>query len=244
VDNRKFAKVVFSFATIGVLIAAGLAVKRVKAQTTTVQPFTAIEVNTGLAGAQHGKFVQDGQPQIPAPHVYTKILAVRSDGAVSITQKWNKSDALGKEIFMRMVYNPAEKTKTFYDPFTQSVVHHPYTFDNSLKGGDYCDGTPDGQIEGFDVVLHEDTVQKQGDGEIITNKTWSAPKLGCYVLKNEIVSQHDGWVKFDITRSVTHIRVGEPDPWYFAEPAGLTERTPEEWKDELVRRTPVVVAPE
>lgn len=203
-ENKQFAKIVFSFAAIGVVLAAGSAVKRVRAQTTIVQPFTAVEVNTSIAGAGHGKFKQDGSPQDPTPYVYTKILAVRSDGAVSVTQKWSHSKALGKDIFMRMVYNPSEKTKTFYDPFTQSVVHHPYTFDNSLKAGDYCDGTPDGQIEGFDVIFHEDPVEKQPDGEIITNKNWSAPKLGCYVLKNEKVSMHEGQLMFDVTRAITN----------------------------------------
>ncbi len=228
-DNRRFIQGVVVTSVVGALIAAGIAVKKVRAQTTDVQPFTATEINESIAGPGHGSFDGDGNPQIPVPYVYSRIIAVRSDGSVAIAHKWVHSAKVTTDVYTRMVYDAPNMTKNFYDPVTQSVVNHPFNTDQALKKGGLCEGVPDGQIEGFEVVREEAAVETLPDGEIITKKSWNAPKLGCYTLKFETVSLHEGQTMFDITRSLTHIRIGEPDPWFFEVPVGYTTRTSKEW---------------
>jgi hypothetical protein len=227
--DKRFTKVAARIAVVAVIIAAGIAVSKVRAQTTVVQPFTAIEVYESLAGAGYGPFLQDGTPQNPAPYIYTKILAVRSDGSVAITQKWVHSPKVTTDIFMRMVVDATTRTHLFFDPLTQTVVVHPYDDSQTIRAGGLCSGAADGQIEGFDVVRNQDPLIALPDGEQVTETRWSAPKLGCFTVREEKVSMHEGQMMFDITRSVTNIRLGEPDSWYFAAPTGYTTRTGQEW---------------
>jgi hypothetical protein len=228
-NNWKFTKIAGCITILAVIIAAGMAVSKVRAQTTAVQPFTAVEVHESLAGAGHGPFVQDGTAQNPAPYIYTKIVAVRSDGSVAITQKWVHSAKVTTDIFMRMVVDATAKTHLFYDPLTQTIVVHPFDVSQTLRGGGLCSGTPDGQIEGFDVVRNQDPLINLPDGEEVTETRWSASKLGCFTLREEKISMHEGQMMFDVTRSVTNIKLGEPDAWYFAVPTGYTTRTGHDW---------------
>jgi len=79
-----------------------------------------------------------------------------------------------------------------------------------------CNGIPAGQIEGFDVVYSEST-ETLNDGSSFTRKEWKAPKLGCFWLNQEwINTRRDGELIGDTKQSLVHIRLGEPDPWYFA----------------------------
>lgn len=239
----------FTFRTAAIVgiaaaIAAGVAVKKTRAQITEVKPFTAIETTTLVAGAGHGRFVQDGTTQTPVPTIYTKVIAVRSDGSVALVQKFEPASVAGKEFFFRTVFDTSKKTKTLYDQFTESVVNYPYHEDHSMKGNELCEGTADGKIEGFDVVFFQTPVEPLSDGEILTDKSWAAPKLGCFVLKNEKIDMHEGQLMFHSIKLLSNLTLGEPDPWYFSDAPTYKTRAADEWKDELIRRYPVAVVPQ
>jgi hypothetical protein len=197
-------------ATIAVMAAK---THSVKAQTTQLQPFTAIQVNSSGDG--------------PSRHTYTRELAVRSDGVVATAQKWQ----IGREV-IRMIYNPNNKTETMVDPKTNTIVHKPYYPDRTLQGDQYCAGPFDGQIEGFDVVLSQQRVTR-ADGEEGTEKYWAAPKLGCFVLKMQMTSMHEGQPRYDYIRLLINIQVGEPGPSYFEMEStkDFASRSDEEWMD-------------
>jgi hypothetical protein len=225
-----FSKITMVLTALAAVIAAGLALKKVHAQTTLIQPFTAIEINEAIAGPGHGPFGKAGV-QLPTPRVYTKTIAVRSDGSVVIAQVVPHSEKVTQDYWTRMVYNAADKTKIFYDPMTKSAVHLPYLKDQSMQGDALCTGKMDGQIEGFDVVYNQSPTQTLSDGEIIVLKTWAAPKLGCFVIKWDRVATHEGQLMAHLVRTVSNIELGEPDPWYFSDDATLIPRTHEEWQD-------------
>jgi hypothetical protein len=65
-----FSKITMVLTALAAVIAAGLALKKVHAQTTLIQPFTAIEINEAIAGPGHGPFGKAGV-QLPTPRVYT-----------------------------------------------------------------------------------------------------------------------------------------------------------------------------
>jgi hypothetical protein len=231
VISKRFVKNLVVLTLLGAMVAAVIAVRKVKAQVSTVQPFTAVEVNEAIAGPGHGAFGPvTGDLQIPPPKIYTRIFAVRSDGSIAIIQKWPRSARVTKDVWTRMIYDATKKTKTFYDPLTNSVVVHPFIPDKTLRGDEFCSGTWDGKIEDFDVVFTQEPLQTLQDGEEITHKRWAAPKLGCFSLKEERMSMHEGSLMYDQTRTMTNIKLGDPDPWYFDESrVGLALRTPEEW---------------
>jgi hypothetical protein len=231
--NTSFIKKVAVVAAIGSLIAAASAVKKVRAVTSVIQPFTAVELNTNIAGKNHGAFGPASRDQqLPVASTYTRIFAVRSDGSVTIAQELPHTARVTKSIWTRMIFNETNKTATFYDPLTMSAVSHKFYRDQTLTGGPICTGTPAGQIEGFDVVTTHKPTQYKPDGEIINKQNWFAPKLGCFALKEERISMHEGSMMFTSTRQMSNIKIGEPDPWFFDEAdtvTGMTSRTQDEW---------------
>ena len=68
---------------------------------------------------------------------------------------------------------------------------------------------------------------------------WAAPKLGCYVLRDEHLRiDKDGKFVWSNLRTLTEIKTGELDPSYFdmSLPEGYKQVTPEEWQDAYVKR--------
>jgi hypothetical protein len=119
--------------------------------------------------------------------------------------------------------------------------------DPDLSWGPNCDGTPDGQIEGFDVYRTEPLVGEDptNPGGTTKKKHWAAPKLGCYMLRDEEVEtdKHGKFVWSNI-RALTDIKIGEPDPSYFdtSLPKGYSEVLPDDWEDAYASRMKAVKA--
>jgi hypothetical protein len=201
-----------------VLIAATsfIALAQVRAQVMTVQPFIGIHVGDTSP--------RKGAP--PIPRTYFHIVAVRSDGSIATVNTWDRS--AGGPRYQRDVVDATAKSHTYVDAVTESIIIAPYN-DVQAIGRRPCNGIPAGKIEGFDVVYSEST-ETLNDGSSFTRKEWKAPKLGCFWLNQEwINTRRDGELIGDSKQSLVHIRLGEPDPWYFAIPTNYTTRNSDEW---------------
>jgi hypothetical protein len=216
--NMRISKLA-ALAVVSLATATAIALNGVRAQTVTVQPFVGIQVGEVSP--------RKGDPPIPRTYFFT--IAVRSDGSISRVSKWQGRTTVQHLLYSREVIDATAKTHTFVDPVTESVLIEPY-HDVQTIGYGLCAGGPAGQIEGFDVVYSEST-EILKDGSAINEKEWKAPKLGCYPLVQEWISTgHNGELIGDTKHSLVHIKLGEPDPWYFEIPTNYTTRTSEEWK--------------
>jgi hypothetical protein len=122
-----------------------------------------------------------------------------------------------------------------------------YVEDRHLTWGPNCEGTPDGQIDGFYVNRTEPLFGEDPSksGGTTTDKRWAAPKLGCFVLREERVkTDKDGEFVMSNIRTLTDIKIDEPDPSYFdtSLPEGYTRATPEAWVDAYINRMKAVKA--
>jgi hypothetical protein len=104
-----------------------------------------------------------------------------------------------------------------------------------------------GQIEGFDVYRTEPLFGEDptNPGGTTTGKRWAAPKLGCYVLREEeLKTDKDGKVVLSNIRTLTDIKIAEPDPSYFETslPNGYTRGIPEDYRNALINRMNAVKA--
>jgi hypothetical protein len=229
-----------------ILVAASsLGLRKVRAQLSDVQPFTAIET-----------YVTRGADlKVPIAHV--DVLAVSGDGQLTA---WLWESLLpGRRVYHRSVWNKREKTIIRIDPelkmLTVDLYYEPvyvngadwYVEDGHATAGSNCQGTPDGQIEGFDVYRTEHLVGENpsNPGETTTEKRWAAPKLGCYVLRDEeLTKDKDGKFVGLILRALSNIVIGEPDPSYFdtSLPKGYSQVLTDDWKDAYVNRMKAVRA--
>jgi hypothetical protein len=232
-----FRKKLTSAVLVAILVAFGFGVRKARAALSEIQPFTAIETNiTRGVGLR-------------VPMVYPRVLAVSGDGQL-VAELQQGQFATSRE-YTRLVWNKREKTKISIDPDFKMIVVHPYHEDLSLTGASFvyegghmtagpdCEGTPDGQIEGFDVNLSQPSVESSEAGRTITWKRWAAPKLGCYVLRDErLTTDKDGKFVSSNLRTISNIVIGEADPSYFdvSLPEGYRQVTPEEWMDAYVDR--------
>jgi hypothetical protein len=202
-----------------IMVAASscIAIAHVRAQIVTVQPFVGIQV--AEASPREG--------DLPIPRTYLQTIAVRSDGSIATVSKWDRS--AGGPRYPRDVIDATAKHHISVDPVTQSILFRAYN-DVQTIGRYSCEGSSVGQMEGFDVVFLEST-ETLKDGSSITEKEWKAPKLGCYSLALELTeTRRNGEVIGNTKQSLVHIKLGEPDPWYFAIPTNYTTRTPDEWR--------------
>jgi hypothetical protein len=219
--------------------ASSLGLFKDRAEISEVQPFTALE--THITRGIHMK----------VPNVGASILAVSGDGQLIATL--SRSDLPGRPVYNRTVWNKKEKTKISIDPEFKMLIVYPYyepvylnggnsyVEDGHLTWGPNCEGTPDGQIEGFDVYRTEPLFGEDASnpGGSTTEKRWAAPRLGCYVLRDEeLKTDRDGNFVWSNTHTLTDVKIGEPDPSYFdtSLPEGYTQVTPEEWKDTYINR--------
>jgi hypothetical protein len=115
-----------------------------------------------------------------------------------------------------------------------------------LTWGPNCEGTPDGQIDGFYVNRTEPLTEDPSNPERTTTwKRWAAPKLGCYILRDEeVTTDKEGKFVWSNIRTLTDIKIGEPDPSCFdtSLPEGYTRATPEAWQDAYINRMKAVKA--
>jgi hypothetical protein len=211
---RLFLKILLAAGLVASIAVVAAEMDSVKAQTTQLQPFTAIQVSSSGEG--------------PSQHTYARGLAVRANGVIATAQEWR----IGRDV-IRVIYDPNNKTETMIDTKTKTIVDQPYHPDRTLQGDQYCAGPFDGQIEGFDVVLTQRNVTIGGNGEEGTEKYWAAPKLGCFVLKKQMVSVREEQRRYDNVCLLTNIQVGEPDPSYFELDSAkdYTSRTDDEWME-------------
>jgi hypothetical protein len=190
---------------------------------------------------------------LPIPNVWTRILAVSGDG--QLIASLGQSQLPGRPTYHRTVWNRREKTKIGIDPEFKMLVVYQYHQPFYLNGGDWyvegdhltnCEGTPDGQIDGFYVNRTEPLVEDPSSpGRTITWKRWAAPKLGCFILREErlVTDKHGVFVSSNI-RTLTDVRIGEPDPSYFETslPNGYGRATPEAWADAYINHMKAVKA--
>jgi hypothetical protein len=231
-----------------ILVAASacVALVKVRAQISEIQPFTAIQtqITRGV--------------DLKVPMVEVVVLAVSGDGQMVATL--SRSNLPGHPVYSRTVWNKTEKTKISIDPEVKMLLVDPYyepvylnggnlyVEDRHLTWGPNCEGTPDGQIEGFDVNhteprFGEDPSNPRGT---TTEKRWAALKLGCFVLRDEeLTTDKDGKFVLSNIRTLTDIKIGEPDPSYFETslPNGYTRGTPEDYRDALINRIKAQRAP-
>jgi hypothetical protein len=229
-----------------ILVAASsLGLRKVRAEISDMQPFIAIHT-------QITRYVE-----LPIPNVTTQILAVSGDGQLLATL--SRSNLLGFPAYNRTVWNKREKTKIGIDPELKTLVAFPYFELAYLNGGTYyveehhltwgpnCEGTPDGQIDGFYVNRTEPLFVEDPNnpGGTTKEKRWAAPQLGCFILREERVkTDKDGKFVMSNIRTLTDIKIGEPDPSYFdtSLPEGYTRATPEAWVDAYINRMKAVKA--
>jgi hypothetical protein len=209
---------------IAFLVALGFGIRKAKAQAYEMQPFTAIETTTTrMAGMK-----------IPSTDI--GVLAVSGDG--QLIAQLHQSQLTTANAMMRWVLNRKDKTSIVIDPGAKIKVSHQYHKEilNGKTARSHCDGTPDGQIEGFDVTLKQRSLNN-GNSNIGTQKLWAAPKLGCFLLREErSETDKDGnFVRLTV-HTLTNIVIGEPDFSYFdvSLPEGYVDAKPEDYKGAIV----------
>jgi hypothetical protein len=213
---------------IATLVALGFGIRKARAQTYEMQPFTAVQTTVHRSS------------ESTIPKVETGIVAVSGDGQL-IAQLRQSPLTTAKNVMTRWIINRKEQKSIVIDPAAKMRVTHPYHYhgliaDNKFSGG-HCDGALDGQIEGFDVTLSESHVADVPSGEKETWKAWAAPKLGCFILREQrSTADKDGkFVQLTVV-TLTNIVIGEPDPSYFdtSLPEGFVEAKPEDYKGAIV----------
>ncbi len=221
---KRFTLAVVGCTVVFSSLAALLASHRARAQETSIQPFTAVEVRERI------ETPDDGRPIPVAPYYNYKTVAVRADGSVAVLMRWQYSTA---ELYTRDVHDATAKRKFTVDDVTQSVVDNQFNeLTDVVHAGQTCEGSPSGKIEGFDVLYKETTYPKTGSGPNVSiiMKQWNAPKLGCYSIRYEGLHMHGADDVSHSTVQLANFRFGDPDPRYFEAPANYAIRTPEAYR--------------
>jgi hypothetical protein len=213
--HKRFGKITAFGAGLIASLVVGIAATGLRAQTVSVQPFVGIQVGE----------VSPRKEDPPMPRTYFQTIAVRSDGSISRVSKLQHATQV---LYVRDVVDATAKTHTSVSPVKESILVRPYN-DFQTIGRASCQGTPAGQLQGFDVLYSEST-ETLKDGSAVNTKEWKAPRLGCYPLVQEwINTRRSGELIGDTKHSLVHVKLGEPDPWYFEIPTNYTARTSEEW---------------
>jgi len=226
----RITKAILIAGSLGMLISIGVALRSVRAQITETLPFTADVTITSVAGAGHGSFIPS-MPNNTLPVSDVRHFAYNSLGDMATSYNMPGSGKPVRTISYhdgRWVLIDMQSKVTVH----LQTKHRDNTFQNPPTLGPMCTGgTPDGQVSGYDVLYTEYPTLVSGSTEKITNKLWTAPKLGCFTLKTEQIDIHEGQLMYDITTLVHNIKVGEPDGAYFEteSSANYTEVTHEHW---------------
>lgn len=215
--NKRFVKIAFLVTVFMSIVAAGIALVRVRAQVSRVQPFVAIMVED----------VAPRTDQPPISHIRYQTIAVRSDGSISTVDKW-EARLPTRELYWREVIDATTKTHALVEDNTKTRMNREYSDLQILTPGVLCEGKPAGQMQGFDVWYSEHPVQGADNDTVVTHKQWQAPQLGCQSIVQQWVGKIHG-LPVDTKQSLASIKLGEPDQWYFSVPPDYTTRTAEEW---------------
>jgi hypothetical protein len=227
----KTTKAILISGSIAIVVSIGFALRTVRAQMTETLPFTADVTTTSVAGAGHGSFIPS-MPNNTLPVSDVRHFAYNSLGDMVSLYNW----PIGDKPIRSISYHDGRWL--LIDSVNRLTVHlqtkhRDNTFQNPPTLGPLCTGPWDGQISGYDVVYSEYPTQVANSTEQITNKLWTAPKLGCFTLKTQRIDIHEGQLMYDITTLVHNIKVGEPDGAYFEteSAANYTEVTHEHWAE-------------
>jgi hypothetical protein len=201
------------------LVVLGFGVRKAKAQVSEIQPFTAVQTT-----------ITSG-PYLKVPITSTGVLAVSGDG--QLIAGLQQSHFAAGRAYIRTVYNKTARTRITIEPAFKMRITHPYhdAMVNGMTGGATCEGTPDGQIEGFEVNVKVHPVNSNEGAT--TWKRWAAPKLGCYILRDEeTVTDKEGKLVRHTITTLSNIVIGEPDPSYFDTSLleGYVDAKPEDYK--------------
>src|SRR5262249_61794507 len=109
--------------------AAGIAIFKVRAQISSLQPFVAIMVEE----------MAPRKDQPPTPVTRFQTIAVRSDGSECKVTKWDVR-LPGKVIYSREVIDASAEVHAFVEDKTETVVDTTYSDVQVLKPGILCDG--------------------------------------------------------------------------------------------------------
>lgn len=217
--NKSFIKTVLLTSACMSVVAAGVALVRVRAQVATVQPFVAIMVEEMTPRAD----------QPPTPITRLQTIAVRSDGSISKVSAWEVHSPI-RTLYSREIIDATNKVHVVVEDHTKTIVNNRYYDIQVLKPGVICDGKPAGQIGGFNVVYGEHPMGTANTDTQVTHKLWDSPQLGCYPIVQEWVGKIQGQA-METKQTLASIKLGEPDPWYFNVPTDYTPRTNSEWMD-------------
>jgi hypothetical protein len=216
--NKQFIKIAFLATGFLCIAAASIALVRVRAQTATIQPFVAFMIEE----------VAPRKDQPPTPLTRLQTIAVRSDGSICRVSRMEARLPI-RFLYSREVIDATTKTHASVEDYTRIVVKDKYDDIQVLKPGVVCHGAPAGQVNGFTVVYSEEAVGPADEIQV-THKQWQAPQLGCYPIVQEWVGKAHG-MTMDTKQTLTSIKLGEPDPWYFSVPADYTTRTTDEFTE-------------
>ena len=221
---NRFTTIVIGSAIVLSSLAALVGSRRARAQEPTIQPFTAAEIWTNTLRPD------DGRVAPPFPHITQRVVAVRSDGSVARLIPWRYST---NDLYTREVDDAATKRSFTADDVTRSLVETEFhEAIDVVHPAVACEGAPAGQMQGFDVTYKEESANPgnyAGTNFSNVHKMWLAPKLGCYAIKNELVHFHGSNAVEDAVKELANIRLGDPDPQYFAVPTNYATRTKEVW---------------
>jgi len=216
--NKQLIRVQFLVTGFLGIVAASAALVRVRAQIAIVQPFVAFMVEE----------VAPRKDEPPTPLTRLQTIAVRSDGSICRVSRMDVRLPI-RFLYSREVIDATTKAHVGVEDYTRTVVKEKYDDIQVLKPGVPCEGKPAGQIAGFDVVYSEHLMGPAAEVQV-THKQWQAPQLGCYPIVQEWVGKANG-VAMDTKQTLTSIKLGEPEPWYFSVPADYATRTADEFME-------------
>ena len=221
-------KTVFTFCALGAVLIFGQLVP------------TGPQVKALTATRTEAIFAADA----PLPSlVQTRTIAVRSDGSIAVLLHLEDPAGSGRVVYRKKVTDVTAERHVVVEPLGESRVTYPLTaaaaVARAVKPSSSCggDAAPTGKVLGYDAVVAEKTQPLRGSEEVKT-KTWMAPGLDCFPLREEIYFFTEGKMTQRTVESVVNVVPGEPEAWIFQIPESYVERTPSEAMAEAARRHP------
>ncbi len=197
---------------------------RVRSQELGRKPFTAMVVERQYDGSGR---------QIVLEEI---VSAVRSDG--SQVRMFHRQLPDGSWFQPKWVLLVPAGVRISVDPATESIVtyHLP---SRPAAPSSTCGVSPDAPRSswlGYAVVVDDVRVKPP---EMLSDKHWLAPNLGCFPLRDEIsYAPGPAGAATKMVREAVFVIPGDPSPSLFEIPASYRERSPSELAAEFARRFP------
>lgn len=179
--------------------------------------------------------MHEGHRLIPG-YNFTKTIAIATDGSkVDLLHGENTSDK-NLAYAVKSVTSAATREHIVVWPDVEARTTYPLTrselevHDASVRARSCGEGqTPSGKMLDWGVVIVEEVTRPQGEGAEIRTKSWRAPELGCFPMREEVLFfSADGNQMQRTVRMVTSLALGEPEPWLFEIPPNYGEASPSE----------------